>query len=276
MEGQMLRALRMRVRSTVRWRRGTAPLPHEDKRALFAHLAGAEHAAALAVEADLARRFDLGPLCARSTCLVYRDNLALLEVLLRVAEGRDLGFGDTVRAVDVGAQDWRYAFALERFLRLHGRAPGEPPRTVHLTGVEVDGHVVYPDLHARCDVARAHAALTGNPRVRYEVADFRGTTHRAQDVVTLFFPFLVRPALRRWGLPDALFDPAGVLARACDAVRPGGTLFLLHQTAEERDVAFDLLAGLGARIVASVGAATRLVHDAHRTIDRFVTLAARP
>ena len=43
---------------------------------------------------------------------------------------------------------------------------------MELTGIEVDGHGVYADLHSRSDYAGAYAEQTGNPRVRYEVGDF--------------------------------------------------------------------------------------------------------
>ncbi|MEZ5967369.1 MAG: hypothetical protein R3F56_26260 [Planctomycetota bacterium] len=269
----VLRALRMRVRSTLRWRRGAPALPHQDKAALFAHLGGARRDAAEAREAELRARYDLAPLHARSTRLVYRDNLALLDVLERLVGDRDLGLGARVRAVDVGAQDWRYVFALERFWRLH-RAPA--PRAVELLGVEVDGHVVYPNLHARCDVASAYARQLDNGAVRYLVADFRRIELEARDVVTLFFPFLTAHALRRWGLPDHLFDPNGLMARARATLRPGGALVLLHQTARERDIGFALLAEQGVSVVASISAATDLVHDGQRTVDRFATLAISP
>ena len=268
-----MRALRFKLRSTLRWRRGCPALRQEHKRALFAYLEPEARARAVVRAAELADRYDLAPLHACSTNLLYRDNLALLDALERLTAATRLDLPPRLRALDVGAQDWRYVFALERFLRWRDSAWS---RAVELTGVEVDGHVVYPSLHARCDRARAYAAQTGNAAVRYVVADFRDYVARDLDVVTLFYPFVLPQALRAWGLPDALFDPAALFANVARALRPGGYAIAFHQTAAEADAGVRWFGEAGLRVEQRVAIATELVHDWPRTRERCATLARRP
>lgn len=269
-----MRELAFKLRSKLRWRRGRPALRHERKVGLFAHLADPQaRAAAQARERDLADRYDLAPLHARSTNLVYRDNLALLDGLERLFNRSRLDLPPRTLAVDVGAQDWRYVFALERFWRWRDTAW---PRHVDLTGVEVDGHVVYPSLHARCDRARAYAAQTGNPAVRYVVGDFRSHAAADLDVVSMFFPFVLPGALRAWGLPDGLFDPLGLYRRAADALRPGGLLVTFHQTEAEARAGEALCRRVGLCIEQRVEIATALVHDAECTHGRVAISARRP
>lgn len=269
-----MRAFAFKLRSSLRWRRGRPALRHEPKARLFDYLTDQDQrAAAIARERVLVDRYDLAPLHARSTSLVYRDNLALLDGLERLFGHRRLDLPPRTLAVDVGAQDWRYVFALERFLRLRDTSW---PRSVELTGVEVDGHVVYPSLHARCDRARAYAAQTGNPAVRYVVADFRDYPAEDLDLVSMLFPFVLPGALRAWGLPETLYDPFGLYERAARALRPGGRLVAFHQTEAEARAGAALCGRVGLRVESTVGIATALVHDHLTTRGRVAILARRP
>ncbi len=199
--------------------------------ALFDYLDGAERIAAETGERALCARYGLDDLRAGSSRRDYREVVDLLSVLDDVRVSMPWAPDRPLRVVDVGARNWSYVGALERFFRRRAAK-------IELSGVEVDGHGIYPNGHARCDYAEAYAAQTGNPAVRYEVADFcewgRGD-EGAFDCVTMFFPFLTRYALLDWGLPSSLFAPAAVIGRAVELLRPGGVLVSLHQTAVEQD-----------------------------------------
>lgn len=240
------------IRKTLRWSRGTPALPDGPKDDLFAYLeteegggpstvTGGERARAEARERELRERYDLGPLRARSTAALYRKGLYLLDILERAAAGLDLPPAGPVRALDVGAQDWHYVFALERWLSRGGGAS----RPARLRGVELDGHGVYPDLRSRRDYARAYAAQTGNPEVVYEVADFLRVEGDGFDIITWFYPFVTRHHLLLWGLPLRHFRPREQIAKAASLLRPGGRLVVLAHTAAEHAAFRDLARAQG-------------------------------
>lgn len=249
--------------------RGLPQLPREPMPRLFDFLDGHERVAAERRETDLRERFDLAALRRRSTRREYREALDLLEVLDSIEQ--HLPRAETLDVVDVGARNWSYVGALDRFFLTRADR-------VRITGVEVDGHPVYTDGFARCDYARAYARATGNPDVRYEVADFRGWSGGPVDVVTMLYPFVTRYALLAWGLPLGLFDPAAVVRRAVDVLRPGGALVAVHQTMEERVAMLDLLAqeAGGVEILAAEHDPPRLVAHRVASADRQIVVARKP
>ena len=166
----------------------------------------------------------------------------------------------------MGAKNWSYVFGLERFLA-HGGAP------VALTGIEIDGHGIYPDLHARCDYARAYARQTGNDEVVYQVMDFLEADITGAHVVTNFYPFLRVDALLRWGLPGRMFQPERMIERCLAALAEDGVLIVFNQTRAERDVLHQLLQRAGGRVVRSVPLRSHLVAYHEMTFDRWATLA---
>jgi SAM-dependent methyltransferase len=231
-------ALSYSIRKTLRWSRGRPELWQEDKTALFGYL-GPGAADAEARERGYLARYDLGPLKALSTANLYRKSLYLIECLEKACEGLPplvpVDAGAPLRAADAGSQDWHYVFGLERWLR------GPAKRAVDLTGIELDGHGVYPDFRSRKDYAEAYAAQTGNPAVRYVVADFLDWKAEGLDLVTLFYPFVTRYALLLWGLPIWHFAPERMVSHAAALLRPGGRLIVFNHTAEEHG----LFMGLG-------------------------------
>lgn len=253
-------AVSFRLRRLVGWRRGPPAHANESKADLFDYVESAKARADLTRrEAALRDLYDLAPLAAKSSREVYRDNLYVLDLLdrfvtkpmreslaRRESAASASSAADTeappVVALDVGSKDFRYAFALERFLRAFAsdRAADAGPLAVDLGGVEIDGHPIYPDMRSRADHAEAYAAEVeaahsggAASRVRYRVADFLDVEARDVDVVFFFFPFVLRYALVRWGLPLGHFVPDRLFEHATRALRPGGLLVIVNHTEEE-------------------------------------------
>jgi len=259
-------ALTFRARRRIAWRRGPPNHANETKEDLFDFASPAERVALEARERDLRERYALAPLRAASTREVYRDNLYVLDLLDGITPAGSF-------ALDVGAKDFRYAFALERWLVGPAR----------LVGIEIDGHVVYADLHSRADHAEAFAnEVRRSPRpglaaseVRYLVADFLETDPRDVDVVFFFFPFVLRYALVRWGLPLRHFAPESLFVHAVRALRPGGLLVVVNHTEEEAAAQRAILASLPVDVLSSRPARSALVSYAEQTEERTLTLARR-
>ncbi len=232
------------IRRLLNWSRGTPKLPSEDKERLFGYL----HEGAAGAETrslTLENRFQLSVLREHSTRSLYRKNLYLLEILENAWEGLPK-FNlpePTIKALDVGAQDWHYVFALERWLRFG--ASSEPAEVI-LKGVELDGYGIYPDLHSRRDYAQAYAAQTGNLQVTYEVDDFLRSRKDEYDLITHFYPFLTRRALLLWGLPLRFFNPADLVAKSAELTRKGGRMVVFNHTMEEHEIFLNLARASGA------------------------------
>ncbi|HKP95688.1 MAG TPA: hypothetical protein VJ385_08015 [Fibrobacteria bacterium] len=275
------------VRQTLRWSRGRPILPHEPKEDLFAYL-GAEEAPAggapgggtpggEARERELRNRYDLTPLARASTRALYRKNLYLLDILEKACEGLPIPEGSppagSIRALDVGSQDWHYVFALERWLR-HGTgsrdgrtgAAGKTERPVFLKGVEVDGYGIYPDFRSRRDYAQAYLAQTENPEVVFEVGDFLKTGGGGYDLLTLFYPFVTRHHLLLWGLPLRFFQPGKLLEKAAALTRPGGWMLVFTHTLKEHDLFLDLGKRAGGYALVREGRALSRLVDFHEDV----------
>lgn len=263
-------AVAFALRSRLRWRRGAPPHPNEPKDALFAGHDPSLRAALTAREAALRARYDLAALHARSSAEVYRENLYVLDAL--DAHADCLPAQPAVRALDVGSKDFCYATALHRWLR-HGHTGA--PRAVQLDGIEIDGHPVYRDGYARADHAEAYAREAGDG-VRYRVEDFLASADRDVDVVLFWYPFVLRYALRRWGLPGRHFAPESLFRRAADALRPGGLLVVVNHTQEEHLRLREILAAVPGLTVLRAAPVTSAMVDYHDTVtERVMTLARR-
>jgi len=270
------------LRRTLRWSRGMPTLTDEPKADLFAYLdpepagTGLFPAAsrvkenAEAREGELRERYQLDPLRTRSTAAVYRKNLYLLDILERAALGLDLppcGKGP-LKALDVGAQDWHYVFALERWLAQGTAVRGAgADRHVILRGVELDGYGIYPDLRSRCDYARAYGTQTGNPSVAYEVADFLKVAGADLDVITWFYPFVARHHLLLWGLPLRHFAPARLIEKAARMLRPGGWLVAFTHTLPEQEAFLALGRADGRLELVRAGEARSRLVDFHAEVE---------
>ncbi len=241
------------IRQTLHWSRGRPSLPQESKADLFDYLPQPEETIALAREAELRSRFDLEPLAQASTAALYRKNLYLLDTLETATKGLSppsgsdrestapsaAPAGGSVKALDVGSQDWHYVFGLERWLRFRDcdRPQG---RRVDLTGLELDGYGIYADFHSRRDYAWAYAAQTGNPEARYVIGDFLKSQGRGYDVITIFYPFVTRYQLLLWGLPLRFYSPRHFLTQAAAQNRAGGWLVVFCHSVREHELFLQL------------------------------------
>lgn len=230
------------LRQALRWSRGTPSLAHESKIDLFA-FARENRRQAEARAAELHARYHLEPLAQCSTAALYRKNLHVLDALEQATQGLGpltLPHGE-IAALDVGAQDWYYVFALERWLRCSDQSQ----RQVRLTGIELDGYERFADFHTRQDYALAYARQTDNPEAKYQVCDFLQFQAKDYDVVFLLHPLLIRYQLLLWGLPLRCFRPRQLVDRAVSALRPGGWLVIFCHTLREHNVALELGRGHG-------------------------------
>lgn len=289
-------ALAFHLRRAIGWRRGLPIHVNEPKDALFDYVDTRLSVELDARERALRDRYALGPLAARSTRDVYRDNLYVLDLLDRfVAPGLRSAILERphpthIRAVDVGSKDFRYAFAIERFIATtvdaaaatSKRATESP--AVDLLGVELDGHPIYPDLHSRADHADAYVGeVEAAPRpgrapsrVRYRVANYLAVAESELDVVTFFFPFVLRYTLVRWGLPLGEFVPDRLFEHAARSLRAGGLLVVVNHTEEELAAQRAILARIPSlEVLASADAQSHLV-DYHADLEgRTLTLARK-
>jgi len=167
-----------------------------------------------------------------------RENYFYLAMLDRALEQARVVLPDCLEAADIGPSSWFYVRALYASLIWH-RAPS--PRSVHLTGYEVDAYRMYSDFHTRKDHAMGN--LHGLPGVEY--CDQRFTTQpQTYDVVTLFFPFVFQKDHLKWGLPVDLFNPAGLLKSAWESLKNNGVMIIVNQGEEEHDAEKALLNSL--------------------------------
>jgi SAM-dependent methyltransferase len=265
-------ALTFALRRRKASRRRPYALVNEPKAALFAHLDGGELDHASALERDLRARFALDPLAACSSCDDYREALYHLEALDRLevpVTGWPSGVAaPALCALDVGSKDFRYAFALARWIERSAARPLD-----RLVGVEIDGAGLYRSGHTRADRADAYCRQAG-PGVRFVVEDFLAFAAPPVHLLTAFFPFVLPYQLAAWGLPLAHFAPERFVARYRELLVPGGLLVVANHTAEESARTRELLAD-GFRHVRSVSMKTSLVTYAHETDERTLHLFVR-
>jgi len=269
-----LNAAAFALRKKMAWSRGRVEHANEAKNDLFAYADEGSTSLALR-ERELRERYELARLFASSSCSDYRENLYLLDLLDRHAGAharRAFGGQPRIRALDVGSKDFRYAFGLAHWLR-HGT--GGPSRDVALTGIELDGHPIYADLHSRKDHADAYAREVDRATVDYLVKDVLEHEEREVDLVFLFFPFVLEYALLRWGLPRRCFLPQRILRHVRTLLRPGGLVVVMNHTEAEHRRQLELLTDAGFDILSTARAESALVDYALDVPERTITIARR-
>ena len=160
-----------------------------------------------------------------------RRNYEYLDILDRAWEAAGIAPPAVVGLCDVGCASFWYAAALQAFFR--------PQR---LTGVDVEGHRLYRDGHARCDYAAGY--LERIPGARFIVADYAGLDHPA-DLVTAWFPFVTPAAILAWRLPLRLLQPERLFARIAANLTPGGRFVMVNHGPEEAAAAASYCAAAG-------------------------------
>ena len=264
------------VRSSLRWSRG-APKPDALAAAPTFAWAPEPLRAALQVRADdLDARYELAPAIGDLAPEQRARNYARLEQLAQMSAPHQVPCSEdgVVHAADLGCGDFYYAGAMTRWLAGGG---SDAPRRVVLRGLELDGYGVYRDGHSRADHGRARAAAASLDHhvVRYEVADAASARLPAQDVVSLFFPFLTTYACLEWGAPLSRLRPRRMLERAVAALRPGGWLVVANQTPREHARLCRLLSRLPVRRLARCSLATDLAPEAPQTAGQIGSIWVR-
>lgn len=173
---------------------------------------------------------------------------------------------DPLTAIDVGCADWYYAPALHGVLSRWG---GGAPRSLRLTGVELDANRLSTELRSRGTYAAARAAAL--PGARFIPGDFLALRERA-DVITFHFPFVLPRALLLWGLPLRALRPRDLAAHAWEHLSRGGVLFIANQGPAEHAEQLRVLSELRIRPVWSGRVDSPLWRPAEPT---FVTVAVR-
>ncbi len=214
--------LAFRLRETVTWSpRARCPGPST--------LDDLSSEARLRVDA-LGKRYDLGPLLAATGPVERDESLYTLDLLDRFV--RPMTAGD--RGLDVGSKYGAYLPGLATF----GGA---------WDGVERDAHRRYVTGHTRRAVGETIAARF--PGCRFfagDVRDREGSYAR----ITWFLPFVVPEPHAAWGLPAALFDPAGALDAVRRLLAPGGEALVVNQGAAEAEVQAQLFREAGIAVEA--------------------------
>ncbi len=261
------------IRNTLRWSRGKPKLIQEKKEKLFAYLISADEKKAQLQEVELLKRYHLTSLQQYSTKQLYRKSLYLLDVLDKATESITAPKEKVLQCLDVGSQDWHYVFALHQWMSYWGTTVA---RNISLTGIEIDGYGIYSDLRSRYDYAQAYVEQVtkgNNPNVTYRVQDFLKSPDREMDIITFFYPFVLRVGLLLWGLPNRFFKPQNFIAHAAQMLKSGGYLICFNHTYDEAKRFRELCAELSVWEQVSAGSAQSNLVDYYCDVeDRHFTV----
>ena len=199
------------VSERLRWSRG----PCRERPALaLSGLAPQEAQRIAALQDRYQLRFE-----ARLNAATSRRNYEYLDILDRAWERAGVPRPVGGALYDVGCASFWYAATLQAFFR-----------PASMTGVEVEGHRLYRDAHARCDYAAGYLEGLGN--ARFLVADYSRLEAPA-DLVTAWFPFVTPAAILAWRLPLRLLQPARLFSRIrANLVADGRFVMVNHGAAE--------------------------------------------
>ena len=174
-----------------------------------------------------------------------RENYFYLHMLDKALDSAQISLPASLTAADIGPSSWFYVQALFSALTWHG---SPEPRTVHLTGYEVDAYRLYADFHTRKD--HALGQMQGLAGVEYVDRGFTAQPE-AFDVITMFFPFVFEKDHLQWGLPGSLFDPAELMKSAWESLNNGGLLIIVNQGHKENKAETQLLKRLNIPVASS-------------------------
>lgn len=254
---QLHNAIDYPLRQLFRWGRGGLRWRNESKTEVYAH-----NPPAAAEAQRLHATYDLAVFARHSRARNYRENLYYLALIESALTPPPTGWG---RVADIGASDWFYVQALYAYLK---RAQ---PAT-ELIAYEADAYRVYNDLHSRQDYAHAYMRGLPEQRVIYEPRAFIAQPS-GFDLVTLFFPFVFERDHLAWGLPRGLFRPQALLGAAWESVRPGGSVLIVNQGADEHTAQLAMATTLGIAVSYAARFESPLFHY---SLPRFVISAQKP
>lgn len=175
-----------------------------------------------------------------------KENFFYLAMLDSAFEQSQTAFPPNVTAADIGPSSWFYVHALHAALTWY---QSSVPRTVHLTGYEMDAFRLYSDFHTRRDHALGN--MQGLAGIEYREKGFEILPSTC-DLITLFFPFVFLKDHLEWGLPGNLFEPMDLLNTAWNSLKPGGLLLIVNQGLEEHTAELKNLEHLGIKPTASI------------------------
>jgi len=160
-------------------------------------------------------------------------NYEYLDILDRAWQhwGRSPPHGGVV--CDVGCASFWYAAAMYAFFR--------PQR---LIGVEIEGHRLFRDGHARIDYAAGYVA--GVPNAEFAVADY-AAFRQPSDTITAWFPFVTATAILGWRLPLSLLQPESLFSSIKHNLKPGGLFVMINHGPVEAALASDYCIAAGLR-----------------------------
>jgi hypothetical protein len=174
-----------------------------------------------------------------------KENYFYLTMLNEAFNQTGCEFPEILTAADIGPSSWFYVHALTATLTWH---KSSTPRTVHLTGYEVDAYRIFSDFHTRKDHAMGN--MQGLQNVKYIDHGF-SVQPETFDVITLFFPFVFVKDHLQWGLPGNLFDPASLMKAAWNSLRPDGLILIVNQGIDEHRAELKLLRSLNIPVSAA-------------------------
>jgi hypothetical protein len=253
------------LRQLFRWRRPGLVFPNEPKERLFDALDEPDRSRAEAQAKRLLQTYRLHRLFSANTRDNYRENLYYLDMLEQALDKIQAHLPGAISAADIGPSHWFYVQALHAVLKWYECPKG---RQVVLNGFEVDPYRVYADLHSRWDHARAH--MRGLQDVQYLPYRFRRQPG-GFDLITMYYPFVFPDDHLKWGLPEILFDPEGLLCDAWESLKPGGVLVIVNQGEKEHRAQKSMLLQAGIQPLAAYEHHSLLYHY---DIPRYV-LASR-
>jgi len=132
---------------------------------------------------------------------------------------------------DVGCASFWYAAALQAFFR--------PQR---LIGVEIEGHRLFWDGHARIDYAAGYVADV--PNAEFVVADY-ATFRLPAETITAWFPFVTSAAILAWRLPLSLLQPESLFTSVKHNLKADGLFVMINHGTREAQRAADCCVAAG-------------------------------
>lgn len=226
---QRLRSLRhlfwYGVSERVRWSRGTV---RETPALRLAGLTAEQTQRIAALRSRYQVQFELR--MNQATALNNYEYLDLLDRAWSAAAATPPSGGVLC---DVGCASFWYAATLQAFFA--------PKR---ITGVEVEGHRLFRDGHARIDYASGY--LADFPDASFVVLDYRDHEMPA-DVITAWFPFVTPAAILAWRLPLTLLEPRELFARVARNLNAGGLFVMVNHGSREAALAADYCSAAGLR-----------------------------